>query len=143
MTALIITAFLAAVVPAPHAAAVGASTCGTGYVYMYNVQLKSNSSVNGLAKLYVYRNANKTKMCALTIATGAAYGVVKPMSVSTEQYGPSPIDIDSGNFAYYAGPVYGTPTPFTGTACTSTKWFQGYMRYKNVDYFAHSKLLCV
>lgn len=78
------------------AGAAGATTCGNDYASWA-------SSASKYATLQGYYSKKANKYCFLLVATGTASGKSKAMSVSASGGGS-----DSGNYKYYAGPVYGS-----------------------------------
>ncbi len=117
-----------------QASAVGAATCGTGYYQADSAPVRVNGAFNGAtgpAKLVVYKhNSSTRKRCYLLIATGSAYGVVKRMRVDvydkTNPTAPRLIDTDTGEYRYYAGPIYSNNISYTFT--------NAFMYYNGVNY---------
>lgn len=117
----------------------GASVCGNGYKYLYSVGLATwvgSTPSYKPASVQVYKNTSVQKFCMLNMATGNAYGVVKPMSIklNIENAATHKVVVsggsDSGNFKYYAGPVY---VKYTGYTSSSYKTHVvASMTYKNV-----------
>lgn len=115
--------------------------CGSNFTHLWAKEQLHNGSNYGPAYLYVYSNGS-TKYCAVSIATGKAYGVSKPMSVvaKTVAYTNGPNEVvnkssDSANYAYYAGPAKTTTNYNVYNGKLGVK-FTGDMTYKGVAYSA-------
>lgn len=94
--------------------------CGSGYSYNYTWPLAK------YGKIVVYRkkvDATNYRLCAFTIRTDAAYGVRGTTTVKIGNKTPT-ASVDTGNYAYYAGPVYVT-TPGGGFSVGGSVTYKG------------------
>ncbi|GAA4215077.1 hypothetical protein [Actinocatenispora rupis] len=94
-----------ALVPATGPAAATTTVCGTGYSYVDSYPLLDpNSTGPSAGTLYLYYNAGNGQNCAYTEATEWV-GTAKWMGVRVSTDTDDGQD-DTGNYKYYAGPVY-------------------------------------
>jgi hypothetical protein len=142
---------LGSVIAAPVAAEAATGNCaGTRIEHIQlDREVTSGHYVPAPAYLDVYWDAKTKTNCARTVATGAASGVAKYMSVHLtacdlavdsnpcQPYFRQDADADNhGKFKYYAGPVKVT----AGKTCISAK---GEMDWKGTRYSAgFSRLHC-
>lgn len=94
--ALAVAGSLTAATPA---AAAGA--CGTGYTFYTSRYMYHGSTKVGQVALYV---AGAGHICSVALTFGPEVGV--PRERTLQMYDGNDIDVDSGVFTQYAGPVY-------------------------------------
>jgi hypothetical protein len=126
-----------------HADTNGAAVCGANYVKYDGTPLPNFGYDNPQAAVRLFENSGKHTICALLVSLNKADGVSKPMTLTldyTYKDGKQGSKKDSGNYKYYAGPLYistvdanaylrtltvkGTMT-FNGTTKSAT-WFKGF-----------------
>jgi hypothetical protein len=84
-----------------------ANVCGSSYVKIDTYPIKYNATTT-YGNIELYYSASAKRNCAVTVGVGATYGWKGYKSI---EICPNGTDItfcgmDSGNYLYYAGPVY-------------------------------------
>ncbi|MEO3891290.1 hypothetical protein [Nonomuraea sp. B5E05] len=107
------------------APASAAGPCGSGYKLVGTYNIKLGGSKYGI--LEIRWNSGKGRNCAVAYGRGSTYGSKAYKSVRIKTSGASSwADSDSGQFEYYAGPVYVSARDKCITVLATVKGSGGY-----------------